>query len=61
MCEKQKQSKDEVLLGIKDAHSISVVENDDKGKVHKSGRKSHMILENKKLSERGNVKNDYSL
>lgn len=29
---KQKQSKDEVLLGIKDAHSIS--ENDDKGKVH---------------------------
>lgn len=56
MCEKKTQNKDEGLLGIKNAHSVSVVENDDKEKGHESGRKSHMILENKNCQREERLK-----
>lgn len=56
VCEKKTQSKDEGLLGIKNAHSVSVVENDDKGKGHESGRESHMISENKNCQREERLK-----
>lgn len=38
-------------LGTKDAYCTLVLENDDKGKDYKSGRKSHIVLEKNCLRE----------